>query len=136
MGKITTYIIFLSVMVILLYAFNFITCSAGSTCTPNAVILDFLLHPENLWNTSWYKIMIGLITALGVAAVIIGLFISSKSETAIKAPIIVFLFSIGFDLVVMFNQLKQTNILVATLLISPMAVVFFLAVIEWGFGHD
>jgi hypothetical protein len=119
-----------------MYAFGYTGCGSSGSCTPNSALLDMLLNPANIWAGSLYTKIIALIAVLGFASVIIGFFASSRSEMAIKAPVLLFLLSIGFDIVILFTQLKQVNALVATILVSPLAVVYLIAVVEWGFGHD
>ena len=130
MGKLTTYIILLSVTIATFHFFGLIED------TPISILLNLVLDPQSIINTSFYtKVLtaIGLIASVGI---VIGLYVAQKTELIIKATLAPFLLAMGWDLIVVFNQIALLHIALATLLISPLVIVWFLTVIEWIGGKD
>ena len=131
MGKIIWYVGILSVTLLL---FHF----GGLIDNTNlSYLMDLLLDPANAKTSTFFsKIAVVLTAFAGGAAIIIGIFAPSKVEQATTIALTTFLFTVGWELIAMFNVIKQASIPMATLIISPLLVIYILTVIEWWRGKD
>lgn len=130
MGKLTTYILILSTALLLFHFAGLI----GDT--PISFLLNSLLNPENLQNSSLFtQIGVG-IAALGTIGIIIGAIAPQSSLWIIKGSIATILIIIGWDVLALINQVYLMNGEIALLLLSPFLVVYGVTVIEWLGGHD
>jgi len=131
MGKITTYLIMISLLVIGFHYAGLITD------TPISFLLDALLNPQNLQTNSWYVQIAGILAGFGgVAAVVIGSFAPSRIEQAATLAFTSLLFVVGWDLLAIFNQIKLINPVLAVFVMSPFIFVYILSAIEWWGGRD
>ena len=95
-----------------------------------------VLNPEGFSSTTFYSLLIGL-SALSIVGISIGLYTGKSSDIILLATTLSFaaiMILILWDFVALFNILKQTNVYLATILISPMLVVFGLTIYEWVRG--
>lgn len=131
MGKITWYIAILSITLLLFHFAGLIDN------TPISFLLDTLLNPENLKNASIYTQIIGILSGfVAGGAIIIGFFAPTRIEQTATVAFTTFLFTIGWDFIAIFNVIKQSNIHLAILLISPLLIIYILTAIEWWRGKD
>jgi len=131
MGKIIWYVGILSVTLLLFHFGGLIED------TPLSYLINLLIDPANAETSTFYSKLAGVLTAFaGGAAIIIGIFAPSKVEQATTIALTSFLFTIGWDMVAIFNVIKQASIPLATLIISPLLVIYLLTVIEWWRGKD
>jgi len=133
MGKLIVYIMILSIT---LGAYYFAELIPGTT---TAFLLDKVIHPQNIKTTDFFSLAVEGLTALatGATTIVIGLYLSKQVDVCIKAGLAVaILFTIGWDLIRIFNQLAQLHIALATLLISPLIIGYVFTIIEWISGHD
>ncbi len=130
MGKITTYIMMLS-GVILLFAF------AGllSEGTLLGTLLD-LTNPDTLTTSPFYVAIVAAGAILAVGGVVLGFISQGRTDLLVKGTLLTVLIAIGWTLMDIYSAIAQMDIWVARLLIAPLIIVYFLATIEWLSGHD
>jgi len=147
MGKITTYMLIMAGITLLFYFGGLLTeCVGDEYCTgttPNSIILTSILKVGDLYNSDDHtspvpsnkNIYIAIAVAIGAMAVVsVGLGIISRSpEWAALAPMALFLVLFGWDFLTIFSVIYAENQALA-LLISPIFVVWLLAVFEWFRG--
>lgn len=132
MGKVITYmgIIFLALIL-------FHISGVMPEGTPISIILDALLHPENLQQhslTSSLTVALGLL-AVG-SAILVGLFAPQLSELAIMVGFTSVLLGIGWEMIALFSVVAQLNRSLAIIIISPFMILFLISLIEWWRGLD
>lgn len=130
MGKMTKYVLLLSVVLLLFHFGGLIED------TPISVLIDLLLNPKSLATSNLYTLIAAALTAVATAGIIIGSLASTRTEIVVKAGVVEFLIVIGWDLIAIFNKLAEMNVSVATLIISPLLIVYLLTAIEWWMGRD
>lgn len=130
MGKITTYIAILSMVII---GFHFAGLIEN---TPISWFMNALLHPESLNVNSFYTELSGILALFAGAGIVIGTLVAGKIEQGATVAFTSLLFVIGWDIVAIFNILRQLNEMVAIFIISPFLVIYVLSVIEWWRGRD
>jgi len=126
MSKLTSYIGILAVTIL---AANFLGLTVN---TGSGVLLGLLTNPTQLFDTNFYlNVTNALSLALG-SVVVIGLFLQGKTDAAISLSLIGTLLLIGWDMLNIFNGLKDINIYFATLFMSPLILIYILTAVEWA----
>ena len=130
MGKITTYIAIMSMVIL---GFHFAGLIEG---TPTSWFIKAITDPSSLSSNSYFAQLIRILAVFSGGAIIIGSLASNKIEQGATISFTLLLFLIGWDLIAIFNVLKQTNQTLAIFMISPMLLIYMLTVIEWWRGRD
>lgn len=130
MGKLTTYLIFISVLIILYNLFGLIAD------TPISILLSLLTNPQNIRTSTFYQLTLATITLISTVGIIIGTFLAQKTELIVRGGIASFMILVGWDMVVFFNTLNNINSALAVLLVSPLIITYVLVVVEWLTGID
>ena len=130
MGKMTKYVLFLSV-VLLLFHFGGLVED-----TPLSILIGLLLNPKSIVTSNLYTLVIAAIVAVATVGIIIGSLATTRTELVVKAGVVEFLVIIGWDLISIFNVLALMNVALATLIISPLIIIYFMTAIEWWMGRD
>lgn len=131
MGKLTTYLLVMSGIMLLLY-FAGVLETNGTTA-----LLNVLLSPEKLSQTPLSTRIIFAIEAIVGVAIGIGLVISGKPELALLAPVAVYLFDLGWGFLDVYLKIISVNINyfpIATLLFAPLLLLYGVTIIEWWRG--
>ncbi len=130
MGKLTTYMIVISGLLLLFHLGGLIDK------TPNAELLTAILNPENIKEGNLGLKAIIAIEAIGlVGAVILGLR-GGNVELAASSLFAVFLLNFGWDLVRVFSVLRDANEVMALLILSPIMILYVITIVEWWRGRD
>lgn len=141
MGKLTTYMLVLSGLMLLFY-FTGLTqdCSDGlcNGATPNSALLNAVMHPENIQEMpTWTKILLAL---EGVGAILggiaIGYFSGGNLQAIVTAPVAIFFFSLLADFLYVFNRVREVNSFFAIVLFGPVIFLYVITIIEWWTGRD
>jgi hypothetical protein len=130
MGKATTYLAVISVIII---GFHFAGLIQD---TPISWFMAALLEPQNLHNNSFFTELEGILALFAGAGIVIGSILSSKIEQGATIAFTSLLFIIGWDMLAIYGILRQTNEMLAIILISPFLTIYLLSVIEWWRGKD
>ena len=128
MGKVINYLAFIAVLILIL------NMAGISVESPTGFLLGFLTDP-NSWATSTLFVKLaGLLALAGTAGIIIGTIKTTPDITFVKAPLVVFLISIGWDIIGIYNLLRVINPSLALLLTAPLAFAYGIGIIEWWTG--
>lgn len=123
MAKLTNYLFLISGLMLTFWAFGLI--SGGFTDT----LLDVLINP-----TQTKFAVVGLIGVIGVAAAGILGFVNYRPDLTIFATVAGVILGYGWDLLIIFNTLKDINVVFATMIISPLLIVYVVTCLEWWRG--
>lgn len=129
-NKLTTYLLILSVVLLL---FHFAGLIAN---TPISFLLNLLVNPQNVQASTFYTVIYAAIAGFAITGIVIGTFSRARTDLIAKAPIAILLVAFAWDLVAVFGVVRQVNAALAALVLSPLIIVFILAVVEWWGGHD
>ena len=153
MAKLTTYIIIMVGLVTLFYFTGLLTdcknpttneaCEGDDEClckgrTPNSMILDLALKPENIKFSTILQnglLLLTGITALGLS-IIAGLALRD-ARLALLGPFALFSFNILYDfisVIVRINSIHPILSVVISLVLSPLLIYYVFAAIEWWGG--
>ncbi len=134
MGKISTYIMMLS-GVILLFAYAGLLQEG----TLLGTLINFL-NPDTFQASSYFVRISLAISTITITGIAIGFLVQGRTELIVKGGLGTLLLGIGWSLLDIYNVIKVADsspfIWVARLLIAPLLVVYILAVIEWITGTD
>lgn len=140
MGKLTTYVLLMTGLVVLFYFTGLLTvCNDEGSCsgaTPSSNLLDFALNPQNLKETNFFEkaiITIGLAIAAGVAALAT---IFGKGELVIMGGMTIYITGLLWDFMFVFSRVYSENPVFAVILFGPLLVLFVITMIEWWRGRD
>ena len=135
MGKLTTLIIILATTLTVL---NLLGVIQGSTM---GSLFTLITNPEQFFTSSFFTQNWSAVATLAgsavAGAVAIGLLVTGKGDMAIKAPIAAILLPIGHDIIALYSTLVTYGSVskwLGLIFISPLAVIFILAVIDWWGG--
>ena len=129
MAKLTTYMAILSMVIL---GFHMAGLMGD---TPISWLMDLLLNPENLSEHTFFATALGILTLFsGIAIVVIGTTIPERLEQAATITFATLLLIIGWDMIAIFNVLRQTSYPLALFIVSPVLVIYILSVIEWWRG--
>jgi hypothetical protein len=128
MGKVTTYILTMTGIMLLLYYTGFIQS------TTSIKLLELALSPGTLSLTTLFSTTIDVFTLLSAAGLAIGFALGGKPDLAIMAPATIYLFDMGRGFLQAFSVVSATSPIIATLLFGPVMVLFVFTCIEWWRG--
>ena len=129
MSKFYTYTIVGSGLMLLFYFMGLIEQTANST------LLNMLLAPSGLQNSSIADQ--GIVLLQGVAAVgaiVVGI-LTKNIEFAIKAPFAIYIFNLYWDILSVANVVAESNLVIAILIFAPVLTAYVLVTVEWFFGQ-
>ena len=134
MGKLTTYITILATIVIGFHLAGLV----GDT--PSSWLVGLAMNPQDAFNHSFYTTIAGILILFGgVGAIIIGAFAPQRLDQAATIVATSMLFVVGWDLISIFNQIRNVtwlgNIL-SLFIIGPLMILYILTCIEWWRGKD
>jgi len=106
------------------------------TDTPISLLLNGLLNPQNLADSSFILQMAGSLALVAVAGIVIGSLSPQRTQWVLATSIASFLFLIGWEIIGLINVLYQVNPTIALLIGSPILLLFGFSVYEWWLGKD
>lgn len=132
MGKLVSYISILLAIDLL-----FLVTGQLSINSPTSSIMGAILSPGTMTSSQWWALLItGGISLLTVgAAVVVGV-ISRSFELIIFIPMAVALSALVGDFATVFVYLASFNLVLATLVMTPIMVIFVITIVEWLRGKD
>lgn len=141
MGKLTTYLFIMSGMVLLFYFGGLLQeCGDDGLCeatTPNGKLIDILLHPENMRQSTLGDYVVGILAGLAVVgSLIFSGYLYDRLEYAAIAAFVGFLFNVAWDFIAVFNVVREATPVLAILVFAPFLLVFILSVVEFLRGRD
>ena len=140
MGKLTTYIMIMSGLMIMFYFGGLISdCTNDGLCestTPNSLLLDHLMHPENIKSSTLATKITTAIALIGVGAAIILGFANRNIELAVTGAVATYLFTLLLDFIAVFNRLRAIRPELAIIIFAPTLLLYCVTIIEWWRGQD
>ncbi len=140
MGRLTTYTIMMSGIMLLFYFGGLLTtCDDNGMCeatSPNSQLLNFLMRPER--SRSSIIGQKGILILEGVGAVLIiaaGLFIGNV-ELAVMGSFAIYYFNLGWDFLSVFNVMREVAPVLSILLFAPALFFYVIVIIDWWRGRD
>jgi len=133
MGKLTRLILSL-VMIDLIFI---ITGQLGISSSLS-LITSLITDPSSVTTSQFYNIFLGtagVAALLTGVAVIVGVAIT-KSELLLFVPMAIALGAITGDFITLFNILKDYNLILASLIMTPIIGLYVMTVVEWLRGKD
>lgn len=132
MGKLSTYLITMSGIIIISYAFGLLQNTFTSA------ILNVVFNPTSAETSALFQFLLqpgtGFI-ALALSIVVTAIVQVTKNDFMIIAPIVAVLLNFMFDFLAIFQVIAAaTHTIVATMIFSPLIVLYFFTVIEWWRG--
>lgn len=138
MGNFKTYILLMTAVILLFHLTGLIP-----EVTPNSLLIQTVLHPDQLLPSAdnpsilplASKILI-IISLIGVGGIIASVFVTSISDTILFTTLTAYLFTLGWDFIVIYNRINDVSPLFATLFIAPIFLMYVFTVIEFWRGRD
>ena len=129
MGKMTTYMLVMSGILVLMYY-------SGMIPTGNTLLV-FLLNPNTMQNASISNTIIVALQLTGIAAISIAGFRVNRPELIAAGTVAVLLFDLGFNFITVYGKIVSINpsfTPVATLIFSPLLFLYVVTIFEWWRG--
>ncbi len=142
MGKLTTYVIIMSGLMLLFYFGGLLPteCGEDGLCevnTPSGKLLTLLLRPQNMRTSTVGDWIIGILTGAAiVGSLVMSGWLYERIQYAAIAAFMGFLIVVLWDFIAVFNVVRETAPVLAILLFTPFLLVFMLTVIEFMRGTD
>lgn len=129
MGKLTTYMLVMSGIILLMYFFGLLENTATSG------LLNLLLNPSEFANSNLYvQIILIVEVAVVVGATVFS--ITQRTDFPLIALLVVPLLNFGWDFMAVYAIMASINPIIATVIFSPLFIVYVLTVVEWWRGVD
>jgi len=140
MEKLYTYMMVMTGITILFFFGGLLNeCSGDGLCeatTPSSLILNEVLHPENVkQGTLSSYILIGMTSLAAIAAIAIG-YATKNVELAAMTGVATWLFTLLCDFLVVFNKVRSQSPTFAILLFGPLMLGLVVLTIDWWRGRD
>lgn len=130
MAKFTNFLLLMSGLILLFYFMGLIDQ------TPNSTLLNMLLEPEGLQNSSLSLKALLAIEAILASAIVIGFAYAGNIELGVMVSFSIALFNILWDFISVFNVIASFNIVLAILVLSPLLLLFIVTMLEWWRGLE
>ena len=105
--------------------------------SPTSAISQAILDPRNIQATQFFTLIVtgGILTLSIVTGFFVGI-ITRTVEFFFFVAIAVGFLTLGGDFVTIFIHLASFNLVFATIIMSPIMILFFFTVLEWLKGRD
>ena len=112
-------------------AIQFTLLITGVVDIPGSALYNFLTNPTGWSSADFYGIISGLFLAAGGVAIIAGTMIT-RSDIFIFAGLAGILLSFGMGLAELWSIVAaQTNPTLATILVSPIILIYIMTAVAW-----
>ena len=103
---------------------------------PGTAMYEFLTNPIDWDSTDFLAVISDLFLTLGVAATIIAGTVITRSDIFLFAGIAGIFLSFGLPLAELFVIIsEQSNVVLATVLISPIILIYVITCVSWWRGR-
>lgn len=141
MGKLTFYLVIMSGLTLLFYFGGLLQeCGEDGLCeatTPNGQLLNILLHPENMRQSTLGDYVIGILAGLAVVgSLVLSGLVYERLEYAATAAFCGFLITVAWDFIAVFNVVREAVPVLAVLIFAPFLLVFIPTILEFLRGRD
>ncbi len=145
MGKLITYLIAL-IFIDLLFIITGQVCGVDA-CSLGSIIFNALLNLGALNFTQFFTELIGdflnlatsttgILSLLATGGVIIGAFLATREITILFIPLALTLAVIAGDFIFIYTELFKFSPILATLIMSPIIIIYAFVIVEWLRGKD
>ncbi len=134
MGKLIQYILILAIIDLL-----FIITGQLGFESSTSVILSALVNPSIVLTSNWWASLIkgtGAISSLIITTVVIAGIATRNSDITIFAAMAGVLALLAADFILIYNHLASLNLVLATMIMSPVIIVYVMTVVAWLRGKD
>lgn len=122
-------------LLLIVLAIHFTLIITGIADIPGTSLYTFVTNPFNWENTDFLGLLSDLFLTAGVTGLIIAGTVLTRSDIFLFAGIASVLLSFGLPLAELFTILSaQSNSIVATLLVSPIILIYVMTCIAWWRG--
>lgn len=128
MAKFTNYVIIMSGFVLLFYVMGLL----GDT--PNSTLLNLLLDPSSMQNSSLSILAFAAIEAILATAVVVGFAVAGNIELGVMVAFSIALFNMLWDFISVINLLSAYIGPISLLVFSPLLLLFMVTMLEWWRG--
>ena len=131
MGKLVSFIIMLVVIDLL-----FLITGQLGLDSPSSLILDIIQDPSTITQTSFWTVLITGVTLLAAVGGVIAGIVTRSSDVTIFIVMGSALALLIGDFAAIYILLANSNRILATIIMSPILIIFSLVIIEWIRGKD
>ncbi len=139
MANMQTYLMVMSGILLIFYFAGLLEPTVAQ-CTDSTVsnaLLCVVLSPEDLPESTLVKsiILLAIVGGIGIA-IVIGAFFTGQIELAIVSPVAVFILSLLWSFLSVFNKVKSANPVIAILIFAPTLLYTAVMVLDWWRGRQ
>jgi len=141
MGKLTTYLVLMSGILVFCYFMGIIgpACGTDGLCestAPPSLLLTLIMAPQNLATSTLALTITTAITGLAALASIVIGFANLNIKLALTGGVATFLLALGWDILAVFNALRLSRPEIAILIFAPLLIMWIITVFEWWGDRD
>jgi len=128
MGKLTTYLLIMSGIMLLMYY-------GGLLVEPNG-LLSLLLDPANIAVSSFFSDVFVVLSLTGIAAIALTTLVTRNPDYAIFGSIAIVLLNLGLNFINIFVRLNTNSVYtpILVLIFAPIMLLFLVTIVEWFRG--
>jgi len=130
MGKLTTYLMIVTGILVLFHYSGIIGVGEGS------IILDMALHPENMKQTLQDNIIVIAIGGIAGVGILIGAALTHSLELDLVAPVALFLWNLITDMLVIYNKVAMFSRPIAVIIFAVPMIILGVIILDWWRGRD
>lgn len=125
MGKLTKYVIMMSGLTLLFYFTGLLNQ------TPNTTLLNLLLDPVSLENSTLALKGVVAIEAIVASLIVVGFAAAGNVELGVMSAFAIFLFNLFWDFMAVVAIVSSANLVFGILLFAPLMLLFTVTILEW-----
>ena len=123
-------------LLLVVFAIHFTLMMCGIADVPGTALYQFLINPLDWEGADFLGVLSDLFLTVGVAATIIAGTVITRSDIFLFAGIASIFLSFGLPLAELFSIVEvQSNSTLATLLVSPIILIYIITVVQFWRGR-
>lgn len=130
MGKLTTYIIVMSGLMLLFYFTGLLDNTVNST------FLDLILNPESIRNSDLNLQILLALEGILATSLVVGFAVAGNIELGLRSAFAIFLMNLLWDFLRVFGEIYIESPVIALLLFSPLLLLYAITLMEWTGKQD
>ena len=139
MSKIITMTVIMTGLMLLFYFGGLVQEETDEgTCegqTPNSKLLNILLQPECMKDSTIGKKTITVIGSIAGVVIIAAAIFIPNIELAIMGSLAIYFLTLLWDFMVVFQKVFEVAPVLAILIFAPLTLVFIIVIIDWWRGR-
>ncbi len=124
------------VLILIMIDLLFIITGQLTLDSPSSVIITALTNPEAIQDSNFWTILFVGLSGLALVGGVVAGIVTRSSDVTIFIVMGTSLILMVGDFVDVFNHISGINPVLATVIMSPIILIFTLVVIEWVRGKD